>query len=56
MNSAEIKTLGLELAAKCQWKKEDILRVVSEALDDANFHYEALDVLELIEADYEPKA
>lgn len=55
MNTEEIKKLGLEMAAKCHWKKEEILQVAAAALDDANFHYEALDVLELVDADYEPK-
>jgi hypothetical protein len=44
-----MKQLGAEFAAKCEWKKENILRAVSEALEDANYTYEALDVLQLIQ-------
>ncbi len=54
MTTEEMTKLGLEMAAKCHWSKEAILRVAADALEDANFHPEALDVLAI--GNYEPEA
>lgn len=46
-----LEKLGQELAAKCNWDKNQILTVAFQALTDANYHDEAARVLDRIDAD-----
>jgi hypothetical protein len=40
---------GQELAAKCNFNKDQILAVAFQALEDANYHVEAAQVLDMID-------
>ena len=40
---------GQELAAKCNFNKDQILSVAFQALEDANYHAEAAQVLDMID-------
>jgi len=40
---------GQELAAKCNFNKDQILAITFQALEDANYHVEAAQVLDMID-------
>ena len=48
-----LESLGKDVARKCHWDKDDILTVCLQALSDANYHTEAMQIVELMDKPFE---
>ena len=44
-----LEQFGQELAAKCNFNKDQILTVAFQALTDANYHVEAAQILDMVD-------